>query len=85
VPALIVLVGLPALFNTPGDKKFTGIATPGPVRILIEMILLVAAVGGAWLVWPTWAALLVSALGVAMLTTGLARYKWLAAGAPASK
>ena len=80
--ALIVLVGLPALFNTPGDKTATGIATSGPVRIAIEMLLLVTAVGSALLVWPVWAAVIVMALGVALLLTGIPRYRWLAAGAP---
>jgi hypothetical protein len=81
---VIVLVGLPALFNTPGDKTTTGIATPGPVRIAIEMLLLVTAVGSALLVWPVWAAVLVVALGIALLVTGMPRYRWLAAGAHAS-
>ena len=41
VPTLIVLLALPSLFNTPGDKNQTsGFATPGPIRILIEMVLL---------------------------------------------
>ncbi len=80
--ALIVLFALPALFNTPGDKHVTGIATPGPVRILIEMVLLAAAIVGAWIVWPWWAAVLVSLVGVALIVTGLPRYRWLAAGAP---
>ena len=83
VPALVVLIGLPALFNTPGDKKTTGIPTPGPVRILIEMLLLVAAIAGAWIVWPVWAATLVSVIGLAMVITGRHRYQWLATGAPA--
>lgn len=30
LPALLVLFGLPALFNTPGDKSSTVVATPGP-------------------------------------------------------
>ena len=82
IPALVVLFCLPALFNTPGDKASTVIATPGPVRILIELVLLAAAVGGAWLVWPAWAGILVSLIGVGMLATGVRRYRWLAEGAP---
>ena len=85
LPALLVLVGLPSVFNTPGDKNTTGIATPGPIRIVIEMLLLVVAVGGAWVVWPVWAALVVAVLGAVMLTTGMARYRWLAAGAPSAE
>jgi len=83
VPAALILLALPAIFNTPGDKHTTGIATPGPVRIAIEMLLLIVAVISAWLVWPTWAAGLVTMLGVALIVTGLPRYRWLLAGAPA--
>lgn len=82
LPALVVLVGLPSVFNTPGDKNTTGVATPGPIRIAIEMFLLAVAVGSAWIVWPLWAAVVVTLLGAVMLVTGLPRYRWLAAGAP---
>lgn len=82
-PALFLLVGLPATFNTPGDKNVDGIATPGPIRVLIEALLLAVAVGGAWLVWPAWAAIVITLFGAAMVVTGLPRYRWLAAGAPA--
>ena len=82
LPALFLLVGLPATFNTPGDKHVAGIATPGPVRIVIEALLLVVAVWGAWAVWPVWAAIVIAVFGVAMVVTGLPRYRWLAAGAP---
>lgn len=82
IPALLVLVGLPSVFNTPGDKNTTGVATPGPIRIAIEMFLLVVAVGSAWAVWPVWAAVVVTLLGAVMLVAGLPRYRWLAAGAP---
>ena len=82
VPALVVLVTLPALFNTPGDKNTDGIATPGPIRIEIEMFLLGVAVASAWIVWPAWAALAVTIIGVVMVVAGLPRYRWLAAWAP---
>ena len=82
LPTAVVLFALPALFNTPGDKKTTGISTPGPIRILIEMLLLASAVAGAWIVWPPWAAIAVTLVGIALLATGLSRYRWLAAGAP---
>ena len=83
IVTLVALLVLPAVFNTPGDKKTTtGVATPGPIRIMIEMILLAAAVAGAWIVWPVWLATVVTIVGVAMLASGLPRYRWLAAGAP---
>ena len=82
VPALVVLVGVPSVFNTPGDKRTDGIATPGPIRIEIEMFLLAVAVASAWIVWPALAGLAVTIVGIAMVITGLPRYRWLAAGAP---
>jgi len=82
VPALIVLVGLPATFNTPGDKNQTGIPTAGPLRIGIEMALFAVAVAGAWYVWPDWAAIPVTMAAVAAIVTGMPRYRWLAQGAP---
>jgi len=80
IPAALVLLGLPSVFNTPGDKNTTGVPTPGLIRIGIEAILLAAAVAGAWVVWPTWAAVAVSVVGALMIITGLRRYRWLAAG-----
>ena len=82
LPALLILLGLPSVFNTPGDKNTTGVATPGPIRIGIEMFLLVVAVASAWYVWPVWAAVAVTVLGVVLLVTGIPRYRWLASGAP---
>ncbi len=82
IPAAVALFALPALFNTPGDKATTGIPTPGPIRIAIEMLLLIVAGASAWTIWPIWAAIAVTAVGLALLFTGLPRYQWLAAGAP---
>gem|GEM_PF-1769312 len=36
IPAVAVLVGLPAIFSTVGDKRKIVVATPGPIRIAIE-------------------------------------------------
>lgn len=77
LPVLVVLVGLPALFNTRGDKKTTGIATPGALRLTIEMLLLVVAVAGALVVWPWPAAAAVALVGVAMIVKSIPRYRWL--------
>lgn len=83
IPAGLLLVGLPAGFNVPGDKNGDpGVAIPGPVRIVIEAVLMVIAVAGAWIVWPAWLAILVTAIAAAMPPSGLARYRWLASGAP---
>ncbi len=82
LPALVVLMGLPSVFNVAGDKNIEGISVPGVVRIAIESLLLLVAVAATWIVWPLWAAVVVSLVAVGMVATGLPRYRWLAAGAP---
>ncbi len=79
--SLILLVGLPAVFNTPGDKNITGVAVPGTVRVLIEALLTVTALVGAWIVWPLWGFILVAVAAAALVAFGLRRYRWLLAGA----
>lgn len=82
IPAALILFLLPAIFNTPGDKKATGIAISGPIRIGIEALLLAAAVYGAWRVWPVWLAVAVSVAGGLMVVFGTPRYRWLLRGSP---
>ena len=81
IPAVVILVVVPATFSTVGDKNQVIIATPGPLRIVIELALLAVALGAAWYLWPTWIAVAVTLLGAAMLVTGRERYRWLAQGA----
>lgn len=80
VPALLILFALPALFNTPGDKHSTPIATPGPIRIAIEALLIIVATASAWYLWPSWVAISVSVLAVTTVAFGMRRYRWLATG-----
>ncbi|MDJ0961417.1 MAG: hypothetical protein QNJ88_12225 [Acidimicrobiia bacterium] len=82
IPAVVALLALPSVFSTPGDKNQVIVGTPGPVRIVIELALIAAAVAGAWIVWPVWLAAVVSVVAVAGIITGLPRLRWLAAGAP---
>lgn len=58
---VVLLIGLSALFNTPGDRPGGGaplIAVPGIVAILLVLIQLAAATAAAWVVWPWWVATL---------------------------
>lgn len=82
VPAAIILIGLPAIFSTPGDKEQVVVATAGPVRFVIELFLMAVAVWGAFTVWPTTIAWLVSAVAVGSLLAGRRRSMWLLSGAP---
>ncbi|MFC4017334.1 hypothetical protein ACFOW4_05170 [Micromonospora sp. GCM10011542] len=78
VASLLVLVGLPTLFATRGDKPSVLVAVPGLVTIALVVLLLVAAMVSAWLVWPSVAAVMVTVLAVATVVAELPRWRWLA-------
>jgi hypothetical protein len=78
VLSVVVLVGLPTCFSTPGDKAKVLVAVPGRVTILLVLLQLVAAVVGSWIAWPTWAAIVVSVLAAATVVTERRRWQWLA-------
>ena len=82
IPAAAILIAVPAIFSTPGDKRQIVVATPGPVRIMIEMDLMAVAVIGAYIAWGAWAAGVAAVVVVAALLAGFPRARWLAAGAP---
>ncbi|MGW6024537.1 hypothetical protein [Streptomyces sp. NPDC055099] len=75
--SVVVLIGLPTLFSTPGDKAHVIIAVPGPVTILLVLLQLVAAVASSWAAWPVWAAVPVILLATATLVTERRRWQWL--------
>ena len=75
--SVLVLIGLPTLFSTPGDKANVIIAVPGWVTILLVLLQLAAAVVSSWLAWPAWAAVAVTLLAAATLVTERRRWRWL--------
>jgi hypothetical protein len=81
VLALVVLIGLPTVFSTPGDKATVIVPVPGGVTILFVLLHLVAAVVSAWWVWPAWAAVPVTLLAGATLVTERPRWRWLLSSA----
>ncbi|MEU4347243.1 hypothetical protein [Streptomyces sp. NPDC023838] len=78
--SVVVLIGLPTCFSTPGDKSSVIVAVPGWVTILLVLLQLVAAVASSWLAWPAWAAVPVTLLAAATLVTERRRWRWLASG-----
>ncbi|MEV6326994.1 hypothetical protein [Streptomyces sp. NPDC051909] len=82
VLAVVVLIGLPTVFSTPGDKRQVIIPVPGTVTILLVLLQLAAAVISAWLAWPVYAAALVSLLAAATLVTERRRWRWLVSTDP---
>jgi hypothetical protein len=82
IPVLVLLVGLPAVFSTPGDKKQVVVATPGPARALLEFGLYSVAVVCVWATWPIWLAIISTVVVFAAVVFGLPRIWWLFRGAP---
>ncbi|MEV4111756.1 hypothetical protein [Nonomuraea sp. NPDC049695] len=78
VLSVVVLIGLPTLLSTPGDKRNVIVAVPGPVTILLVLVQLVAAVAAAWAAWHVFAAALVSVLALVTIVLELPRWRWLA-------
>lgn len=77
VLSVVVLIGLPTVFSTPGDKNQVIVPVPGPVTILLVLLQLAAAVTAAWAVWPVWAAVGVSVLAAVTVVTERGRWQRL--------
>ncbi|NUW45449.1 hypothetical protein HT134_35815 [Nonomuraea rhodomycinica] len=77
VLSVVVLIGLPTLFSTPGDKRNVIVPVPGFVTILLVLLQLVAAVAASWAAWPAPVAVVVTALAVATVAFEVPRWRWL--------
>lgn len=75
--SVLVLIGLPTLFSTPGDKAHVIVAVPVWVTILLVLLQLAAAVISSWSAWRTWAAAPVTVLAAATVVTERRRWIWL--------
>jgi hypothetical protein len=78
--ALLLLIGLPTVFATPGDKVKVVVPVPGEVTIGLVVLHLFAAVASAWAAWPVPVALLVWLLVIGTIWTELPRWRRLAGG-----
>jgi hypothetical protein len=77
IAAVIVLIGLPTVFATPGDKQQVIVPVPGVVTVLLVVLQMVAAVVSAWIAWHPIAAVCVSVLVAISVVTELPRWSWL--------
>ncbi|MGW5192402.1 hypothetical protein ACWEOO_24365 [Kribbella sp. NPDC004138] len=77
IGSVVVLIGLPTIFQTPGDKPHVVVPVPGAVTVLLVLLQLVAAVVAAWFAWPTGVAIVVSLLAAACVVTEQPRWRWL--------
>ncbi|MYV97474.1 hypothetical protein [Streptomyces sp. SID3343] len=79
IGAVVLLIGLPTVFGTPGDRPGgdSPVAVPGIVTIFLVLIQLAAATAAAWVLWPTWTAATVTLLCLIVPFTELPRWRHL--------
>ncbi|PRY65412.1 hypothetical protein B0I08_11044 [Glaciihabitans tibetensis] len=79
IAAVLFLILPPAIFVTPGDRPGGDgpITAPGIITILSVVAHLVTATVAAWLLWPWWIAVLVTALCLVVVFTEQPRWKAL--------
>jgi hypothetical protein len=80
IASVVVLIGLPTVFGTPGDKKQVMVAVGGWVTIGLVVLQLVAAAISAYAIWPLGVAIVVWVLAAACVVTEQPRWRWLAKG-----
>ncbi|MEV4003979.1 hypothetical protein [Actinomadura sp. NPDC049753] len=78
VLVVVVLVGLPTVFSTPGDKANTIVAVPGSITIALVILHLAVAVAASWIAWPVPAAVAATVLAIAVTALEIPRWRWLA-------
>jgi hypothetical protein len=78
--ALLLLIGLPTVFVTPGDRVRVLVPVPGAVAVGLNIVQLFAAVVSAWAAWPVPVALLVWLLVIVTIYAELPRWRRLAGG-----
>ena len=79
IASVVILIGLPAIFGTPGDRPGADapVAVPGGATIAIVLLHLTAATVASWLIWPWWLAAAVTALCLVVIGTEQTRWKAL--------
>jgi hypothetical protein len=77
VPTVVLLVGLPSVFSTTGDKNMVIVRTPGSIRVVIEFFLYAVAAVAPWFVWPPVVSAVAGIIVVATIVTGAPRTRWL--------
>ncbi|MEU1387745.1 MULTISPECIES: hypothetical protein [unclassified Nonomuraea] len=80
VLSVVVLIGLPTVFATPGDKRGVPVAVPGFVTVGLVALQLVVAVAAAWVAWHAVVAAVVTVLAVVTVVLELPRWRWLLTG-----
>nr|WP_202420361.1 hypothetical protein [Actinomadura rayongensis] len=78
VLSVVVLIGLPTVFGTPGDKARTIVAVPGWATIALVVLQLLVAAVAPWFAWPVPVAVVATVLAGAAAVAELPRWRALA-------
>jgi hypothetical protein len=82
IPVLAILVALPGVFSTTGDKRHVVVAVPGRIRLLIEIVLAVVAIYSALTVWTYIGGIIVVVIALITFVSGATRARWLFSNDP---
>ena len=77
VASVVVLIALPTVFATPGDKARVVVPVPGYVTVALVVVHMVAAIAASWFAWPRAVTALVAVLVAASVVAELPRWRWL--------
>ncbi|MFF4777336.1 hypothetical protein ACFY05_31220 [Microtetraspora fusca] len=83
IVSVVVLIGLPIVFSTPGDKAHVVIPVPGWATIALVLLQFAAAVASSWAAWHPVAGAVVVVLVAAAVVTEAPRWRWLLTVGPA--
>ncbi|GAB3285778.1 hypothetical protein [Kineosporia babensis] len=79
IGSVVLLIALPAIFSTPGDRPGGDgpVAVAGIVTIGLLVVQLVAATVATWVLAPTWLAVIVTVLCLLVVVTEQPRWRAL--------
>lgn len=77
IVAVVLLIVPSAIVSTPGDRPGgdAPVAVPGTVTIVLLLVQLCAATVAAWVLWPSWLAVAVTALCLLVVITEQPRWR----------
>lgn len=73
----LVMVAVPTVFATPGDKRQVLVPVSGKVTIALVAAHILAALYGSWSAWPVWLAIPTTVVALMTIVTEMPRWRWL--------
>lgn len=73
----LVMVAVPTVFATPGDKRQVLVPVSGKVTIALVVAHILAALYGSWSAWPVWLAIPTTVVALMTIVTEMPRWRWL--------